>query len=119
LFWAIVVVGARRYSRNPTLILELASKVLDMARLAIFSPERVLPTLQALVILCTWQMPIDTLQKDVTPQLAGAMIQLAANLGLHVYGSIQDFTYVPLKYNSQQRNFRTKLWTICLYTFQR
>ncbi|EXJ68829.1 uncharacterized protein A1O5_07761 [Cladophialophora psammophila CBS 110553] len=119
LFWTIVVIGSRRYSKDPTLILLLAPKVLDLAKGAIFSLERVLPTIQALVLLCTWQMPIDTLQKDITPQLAGAMIQLAINVGLHVYGSVQDFTRVPLKYDSQQRSFRTRLWSMCLYTCQR
>jgi transcriptional regulatory protein LEU3 len=86
---------------------------------AIFAQERVLSTIQALVILCTWQMPIDTLQKDITPHLAGAMIQLATFVGLHVYGSVQDFSRVPLKYDNQQRNFRARLWSICLYTCQR
>ncbi|OAL38383.1 hypothetical protein AYO20_02442 [Fonsecaea nubica] len=119
LFWTIVAIGSRRYSRDPTLILLLAPKVLDLAKTAIFSCERVLPTIQALVLLCTWQMPIDTLQKDITPQLAGAMIQLATNVGLHVYGSVQDFTRVPLKYDGQQRIFRTRLWSMCLYTCQR
>ncbi|OQU98991.1 hypothetical protein CLAIMM_04698 isoform 1 [Cladophialophora immunda] len=119
LFWTILAIGSRRYSKDPTLILLLAPKVLELAKAAIFSLERVLPTIQALVLLCTWQMPIDTLQKDVTPQLAGAMIQLATNVGLHVYGSVQDFTRVPLKYDSQQRSFRTRLWSMCLYTCQR
>ncbi|OAL27886.1 hypothetical protein AYO22_03231 [Fonsecaea multimorphosa] len=119
LFWTIVAIGSRRYSKDPTLILLLAPKVLELAKVAIFSCERVLPTIQALVLLCTWQMPIDTLQKDVTPQLAGAMIQLATNVGLHVYGSVQDFTRVPLKYDGQQRKFRTRLWSMCLYTCQR
>ena len=119
LFWTIVAIGSRRYSKDPTLILLLAPKVLELAKAAIFSCERVLPTIQALVLLCTWQMPIDTLQKDITPQLAGAMIQLATNVGLHVYGSVQDFTRVPLKYDGQQRRFRTRLWSMCLYTCQR
>ena len=47
-------------------------------------------------------MPIDTLQKDVTPTLAGAMIQLATNIGLHVYGTVQEFSRVPLRYDRHQ-----------------
>lgn len=119
LFWTIVVIGARRYNGDPTLILLLSSKVLELAKSAIFSTDKVLPAIQALVLLCTWQMPIDTLQKDVIPQLSGAMIQLATNVGLHVYGAVQDFTRVPQKYDTKQRNFRARLWAICIYTAQR
>lgn len=119
LFWTIIVIGSRRYVKDPTLILLLAPKVLNLAKSAIFASERILQTIQALLLLCTWQMPIDTLQKDVTPQLAGAMLQLATNVGLHVYGSVQDFSRVPLRHDFQQRSFRTRLWSIVLYTCQR
>lgn len=119
LFWTIVVIGSRRYTKDPTLILILAPKVLNLAKNAIFSSERALATIQALLILCTWQMPIDTLQKDITPQLAGAMLQLATNIGLHVYGSVQDFSRIPLRYDTEQRSFRTRLWAVCLWTSQR
>ena len=119
LFWAIVLVGSRRYTRDPTLNLQLAPKVLNLAKSALFAQERMLCSIQALVILCTWHVPIDTLQKDIAPQLAGAMIQLATFIGLHVYGSVQDFSRVPLKYDQQQKTFRARLWSICLYTCQR
>lgn len=119
LFWTIMAVGSRRYSKDPTLILLLSSRVVELAKSAIFATEKILPTIQALILLCTWQMPIDTLQKDITPTLAGAMIQLATNVGLHVYGTVQDFSRVALRHDRQQRIFRTRLWAICLLTCQR
>ncbi|EXJ80927.1 hypothetical protein A1O3_07215 [Capronia epimyces CBS 606.96] len=119
LFWTIVAIGARKYSKDPTLILLLAPKVMEAAKTAIFCQDKILATIQALILLCTWQMPINTLQKDTTPTLAGAMIQLASNIGLHVYGTVQDFSRVPLKYDRQHRDFRTKLWALCLLTCQR
>ncbi|KIX02784.1 uncharacterized protein Z518_08726 [Rhinocladiella mackenziei CBS 650.93] len=98
---------------------ECFALVVELAKSAIFSTERILPTIQALIILCTWQMPIDTPSKDITPTLAGAMIQMATNIGLHVYGTVQDFSRVAQPYDRQQRNFRTRLWAICLLTIQR
>ncbi|KAI1627714.1 hypothetical protein EDD37DRAFT_273330 [Exophiala viscosa] len=119
LFWTIVAIGSRRYTKDPTLILLLAPKVVDLAKQSIFTMEKYLPTIQAQILLCTWHMPIDTLQKDIAPTLAGAMLQMAMNIGLHVYGTVQDFSRVPLRYDRQQRNFRTRLWTLCLLTCQR
>lgn len=72
---------------------------MDLAKSAMFFTDKVPSTVQALVVLCAWQMPIGTLQKDTTPTLAGAMIDLAANIGLHVYGTAQDFLRVPLQYD--------------------
>lgn len=118
LFWAIVTTGARK-SENPTLILTLAPKVMDLAKLAIFASERYLPTIQALILMCTWPIPIDTLQKDKVPMLAGAMLQIATNMGLHVYGTAQDFTRVASRHDRRQRDFRTRLWALCLITCQR
>ncbi len=119
LFWTITAIGSRKYSKDPTLLLQLSPKVTDLAKSAVFCTDKALPTIQALILLCTWQMPIDTFQKDITPMLAGAMIQLASHLGLHVYGTVQDFSRIPLRYDRQQRSFRTKLWTMCLLTCQR
>ncbi|KIV84847.1 hypothetical protein, variant [Exophiala sideris] len=119
LFWTIVAIGSRRYIKDPTLILLLAPKVVELAKQSIFNTEKYLPALQAQILLCTWHMPIDTLQKDIAPTLAGAMLQMAMNIGLHVHGTVQDFSRVPLRYDLQQRNFRTRLWTLCLITCQR
>ncbi|KIW20301.1 hypothetical protein PV08_00876 [Exophiala spinifera] len=118
LFWAVVTTGARR-SENPTLILTLAPKLMDLAQQALFATERYLPTIQALILMCTWPIPIDTLQKDKVPMLAGSMLQLATNMGLHVYGTAQDFTRVASRHDRRQRDFRTRLWALCLITCQR
>lgn len=119
LFWTIVAIGARKYVKDPTLILLLSPKVTDMAKNAVFATEKVLPTIQALILLCHWPMPIDTLQKDLTPMLAGGLLQLAQNVGLHVFGSAHDFSRVPLRYDREQRCFRFRLWSICLSVCQR
>jgi len=119
LFWTIVAIGARKYAKDPTLILLLSPKVTEMAKTAVFATEKVLPTIQALILLCHWPMPIDTLQKDITPMLAGGLLQLAQNVGLHVFGSAHDFSRVPLRYDHEQRCFRYRLWSICLSICQR
>jgi transcriptional regulatory protein LEU3 len=119
LFWTIVAVGARRYSKDPTVFSLLRSRVLELVQSTILSQEDKLCTIQAFLLLCIWPMPVNTMFKDISPLLAGAMINLAVSVGLHVDGVGQDFSRTTLRYDDKDRVFRAGLWISCMVASQR
>ncbi|KIW30561.1 uncharacterized protein PV07_06298 [Cladophialophora immunda] len=120
LFWTILAIGSMRFERDPTLIIAIAPMVMDLAKDAVFSCRDVIATIQSFTLLCSWPMPVDTLEKDPSPALAGAALQLAINSGLHVWGIGQDFSRRRLNPGGQNSiDFRAKLWVNCLIVCQR
>jgi transcriptional regulatory protein LEU3 len=119
LFWTIIAIGSRKYIKDPTLILRVGPKVIELAQRAILTREDILTTIQALVCLCSWPMPFSTLNNDITPMLAGAMLQLAMSIGLHVYGVGQDFSRTKLQFDQWQQVQRARLWALCLTVSQK
>lgn len=118
LFWTIVAIGARKYSKDPTILTLLGPKVIELAARGIFSQTERLPTIQAYLLLCIWPMPVDTLHKDITPVLSGAMLSLAVSNGLHVQGIGQDFSRTTLEHNENECIYRAKLWVACTVASQ-
>jgi len=119
LFWTVVVTGSRKNVNDPTLILTLGPRVLDMAKAAIFAPGPVLLAIQALIILCCWPVPFEALSTDNTPVIAGAALQLSMSIGLHVYGTGQDFARSKVDGNQKESLRRAKIWTLCRLICQR
>ena len=117
LFWTIVTIGSRKYPDDPTVLSLLAPRLLEIVRKAVFSRD--LPTIQAFLLLCVWPLPVDTLDKDISPVLIGVVLQLAINAGLHLHGNGQDFSRTTLNPDSDDVTRRSKLWMSCLIVFQR
>ncbi|KAI1621282.1 hypothetical protein EDD37DRAFT_594367 [Exophiala viscosa] len=110
LFWTIVAIGARKYSKDPTILSLLGPKVIELAAHSLFSQTEKLPTIQAYLILCVWPMPVDTMHKDISPVLSGAMLSLAVSIGLHIQGNGQDFSRTTLEHDENECTHRAKLW---------
>jgi transcriptional regulatory protein LEU3 len=120
LFWTILAIGSMRFESDPTLIVALGPEVIGLAKDAVFSCKDVIATVQSFTLLCAWPMPVDTLEKDPSPALAGAALQLAINSGLHVWGIGQDFSRTRLDPGGRNSaDFRARLWVNCLITCQR
>ncbi|KAK5219260.1 hypothetical protein LTR72_008442 [Exophiala xenobiotica] len=118
LFWTIVAIGARKYSKDPTILTLLAPKVIELAARSMFSQTERLPTIQAYLLLCIWPMPVDSLHKDISTVLSGAMLSLAISNGLHVQGIGQDFSRTTLEHNENECIYRAKLWVACTVASQ-
>ena len=119
LFWAIVIVGARKYGDDPTLLTSLVNPVAELASKEVLLHEKPLPSIQALLLLCAWTLPHDSLSKDISPMLAGILLQRALTIGLHVYGIGQDFSRTKLKADRAQIQHRAMLWYLCVTVCQR
>ncbi|KAK5065028.1 hypothetical protein LTR84_000863 [Exophiala bonariae] len=121
LFWTVVAIGSRRYVKDPTLVISLAPKLTELVEKNILSTETdgVLFTIQALLLLCAWPIPFDSLSHDCSSTIAGAVLGLAMSNGLHVLGVGQDFARKKLVDDHKSRRLRAKLWSICIATCQR
>ncbi|KIW35447.1 uncharacterized protein PV07_02144 [Cladophialophora immunda] len=119
LFWTIVGIGSRKYSKNPTLITLLAPKVIEQVQSALFSRDNVVYTIQACILLCVDPMPFEVSSHDITHVLTGASMNMALNIGLHTVGTGQDFSREYLPFDQKDVEYRAKLWITCMVTCQR
>ncbi|KAK1050702.1 hypothetical protein LTR74_016983 [Friedmanniomyces endolithicus] len=119
LFWTIVWVGSRRYSKGRKTADFLAAHISEVALAALSARSTILQTLQGLLVLCTWPVPVTTMRNDLSYFLSGAALNLAMEIGLHAYGNGQDFSRVKLQHDDKQTAFRSSLWLHCSITCQR
>lgn len=114
LFWAMVFVGSRRYSEDPTLLGRLRCRMNAMALLALESRESPIETIKGILLLCMWPIPMNTMHKDISHVLSGAAVHLGMQIGLHITGSGQDFARGRLNRSQVQKIDRAHLWMYCL-----
>lgn len=119
LFWTVVYVGSRNYTRDPTILERIIAPLQTEFQQSLFDPEDSIPSIQAALLLCLWPFPVDTLFKLRTHVVAGAAMMLAMQKGLHVSGRAQDFVRVPLSQSITEKQFRKTLWMHCQIVFQR
>jgi hypothetical protein len=113
LFWTIVYVGSRKYSRDPTIAGSLTRPLNELARQSLFDPEHALSTIRAAIAFCLWPPPINTTFKDPSHAIMGAAFQLAIQIGLPFAFRKQDFTRVPIERADIDLLFRPRLWMYC------
>lgn len=75
LFWTIVAVGSRKYSKDPTILSLLGPQVITLAQRAIFCRDNTSSTPQAFPLLCIWRMPVDSMYKDFSPMLCWGNVE--------------------------------------------
>ena len=115
LFWAIVFVGSRRYCADPTLLGFLSPRMNLMALQALESRVSPIQTIQGILLLCLWPVPVNTRFRDFSHVLSGAVIHLATQIGVHVMGNGQDFSRYKLAPEARNLSvFRAQLWKYCL-----
>lgn len=112
-FWATVYVGSRYYTKDPTLVGQLAPRLNDMAFQALQSRSYPILTIQGILLLIMWPVPMDTLQRDLSIVLAGAALHLARQIGLHIPGSGHDFARSNVGTERPESAIRTLLWELC------
>ena len=141
LFWTIVGTGARRYKRDPTIFDRISKRFTEKLMSLVCVMDNQSAAVQALVVLCTWPLPVTSLFKDASPAWAGLAISLAIQGGLHTVCKEEEFARKPdtrrplvgmpaarLVHsapnpvtNSARAKiaFRTSLWINCLISSQR
>lgn len=105
----MVYTGARKYSKDPTVVQCLARPIIDLAQESLLDPNHVISTIEATLLLCLWPLPINSTSKDRRNAFAGAAMQLAVQNGLHVFSREQDFARTELNCSDDSSMFRARL----------
>ncbi|GLA64918.1 hypothetical protein AtubIFM56815_008065 [Aspergillus tubingensis] len=121
LFWTIVGIASRTYSKNPTLLTALARTVNEMAFLSIVSGSSAWHSIQGLLLVLTWPFPKDANMADLTFPLSGMLLHIAMQNGLHIPMSSHEFSKrkrLPAPSEAEMIR-RSELWAHCIIVYQR
>lgn len=121
LFWSIVGIASRTYSKNPTLLTALARNINEMALLSIVSGSSAWHCIQGLLLVLTWPFPKDATMADVTFPLSGMLLHIAMQNGLHIPMSSHEFSKrkrLPAPSEAEMIR-RSELWAHCVIVYQR
>ncbi|KAJ5817401.1 hypothetical protein N7447_009634 [Penicillium robsamsonii] len=119
LFWAVIGVSSRSYTRNPTLNTALAQEVTEMALLSVLSTCAPWYTIQGLLLLLTWPFPKEN-RPDVTFPLSGMLLHVAMQNGFHIPMSSHEFSRFKIPVSSELDMVRrSELWAHCVLVYQR
>ncbi|KAH8691150.1 hypothetical protein BGW36DRAFT_387780 [Talaromyces proteolyticus] len=118
LFWSIITVGSQRYYEDPTIFSRLSSRIVALAFRYITERLTPLHTIEGLILLCAWPVPVTHMYRDTTHTIAGAALQLALQCGLHIVGEGQEFARTYIRENVAEKRYRANLWYYCLIICQ-
>ena len=97
LFWAVVSIGSRRYTRQPSLTQALALPVTQLALQSIINRTKPIERMKAVILLLNWPFPSGPFHRDPSFLLSGALLHMAMQCGLHAPNFSQDFSKSYLK----------------------
>lgn len=120
LFWSIINVACRSYSRNPTLLTALPKSVVEMAFLSGLSAAPPWYTIQALLLVLTWAIPTHAIANDTRFPLSGMMLHIALQYGIHIPMLSHEFPRNDLPSAPTETDMirRSELWAHCMITYQ-
>ncbi|KAL8689375.1 MAG: hypothetical protein Q9218_004944 [Villophora microphyllina] len=119
LFWVIISVAARHYPPDANLLPSLSSPISKLLWATLADVPQNYIVVKALCILCTWPLPISQTSHDPTFQLAGTMMQVAMQIGLHRPSHAQDFARFKVEFREEELKDRVKTWVACNMISQR
>jgi hypothetical protein len=117
LFWSIITVSCRSYTKDPTLLDSLGDRVMNMCLLSLRTP--LVPTIKAILLILTWPLSKRVGTQDSAYTISGSIIHMAMQIGLHIPTSSQDFSRVKVDLTEIQIRRRAELWGYCIVTYQR
>lgn len=115
LFWTVIIVAARHFEEDPTLLTRLTIPYGEHLKDTISRP----PTkdqhhvVKALCLLCTWPIPVSSSTDDMTFTLSGVMMKFAMHLGIHRPSNPSDFNNIPIHLRAEEITDRLKTWAVC------
>lgn len=119
LFWAIVMVGSRRYLKNPTLLSSVSPRVRDLALTTLGTGQPSLPDIKGTLLILAWPGPVDSKSVETSFRLTGLLIHSAVQIGLHMPSASQDFSRVPIKLTDRDVKKRYQIWAYCVLIYHR
>ncbi|KAF2755449.1 transcriptional regulatory protein LEU3 [Pseudovirgaria hyperparasitica] len=118
LFWAVIGTACRTYTKDLSLLYSLAPKVVSLA-LTTLQKQPTIQTVKALLLLLTWPFPKGVYDSDVAYPMAGALLHIAMQIGLHIPASSQDFSRVKLRLTEAEVDDRCGIWARVVIVYHR
>ncbi|KAK9244191.1 hypothetical protein V1506DRAFT_542244 [Lipomyces tetrasporus] len=81
LFWVVVSIGSRRYTRQPTLTRALALPVTQLALQSIIARTKPIERMKGLILLLNWPFPSGPFYRDPSFVLGGTLLHMAMHCG--------------------------------------
>ncbi|KAK9489927.1 hypothetical protein V1508DRAFT_400375 [Lipomyces doorenjongii] len=119
LFWVVVSIGSRRYTRQPTLTQALALPVTKLALQSIIVRSKPIERMKGLILLLNWPFPSGPFYHDPSFLLGGTLLHMAMQCGLHAPTFSQEFSKSYLKLPEQEPARRAELWAYVVIIYQR
>ena len=113
LFWSIIVVAARRYDDDPTLLTGLLAPFQSLLWSTVSSVTHNYHDIRALCLICTWPLPTKSTSTDPTFMLSGLMMHMALQCGLHRPSHVKDFSRIRVELRAEDVLDRLKTWAAC------
>ena len=119
LFWAVISVAARHYAPLPEILHSLTPAVSRLLWATVADVPQSYFVVKSLCVLCVWPLPISSTSADPTFMLAGLMLQVAMQIGLHRPSHAQDFAKFRVELRTEELRDRVKTWAACNVVAQR
>jgi transcriptional regulatory protein LEU3 len=119
LFWVIISIGSRKYTRHPTLTQTLALPVTQLALQSILVQSKPMERMKGLILLLNWPFPSSAFYRDPSFLLGGTLLHMAMQFGLHAPTFSQDFSKTYIKLPEQDPVRRAEIWVYVVITYQR
>jgi transcriptional regulatory protein LEU3 len=125
LFWVVVSIGSRKHPVFPNLICALSPRISSIVLSSLSSHISPLESIKAILLLLEWPFPATSYRRDPSFMLAGALVQLALQYGLHVpQVADQVGADAPLKLGLSchvdiKQMERSQLWARIIILYQR
>ena len=119
LFWTVISVAVRHDSPVPNIFRSLAPALTKLFWATIADVPQSYHVVKALCILCVWPLPISSTSADPTFMIAGLMMQISMQIGLHRPSHAQDFSKFKVELREEGMRDRVKTWAACNVIAQR
>ncbi|KAI0599551.1 hypothetical protein F4775DRAFT_550358 [Biscogniauxia sp. FL1348] len=115
LFWTVIVVVAKHSSvpSDEGLFGRIEGPYQQLVRSEILQAPLPLQTIQALLILCMWPMPVEKQPQDPSWLYCGIAVNAAVFMGLHRHNSVGTLRCVGI--TPAMREVRMLTWLGCFY----
>ncbi|KAI9705276.1 MAG: hypothetical protein M1820_005274 [Bogoriella megaspora] len=119
LYWIIMFVGSRDNDANSSRMETLRDPVMRLINTILSDNPTNYHIIKGLCLICTWPPHTSITTTDPTFNLAGRMMALAMNLGLHRPSHLKDFSRSNVVLQTADVQDRLRTWTACNIVAQR
>ncbi|KAI0408649.1 hypothetical protein F4802DRAFT_594061 [Xylaria palmicola] len=100
LFWTIIYVGSRRYAKSTSIVPFLSEEIRRQAFAALSDIALSLHTINAIILICSWNFPGARLVNEPSALLSSAITNAALLLGIHTgRGGHPEYSHGPFQNN--------------------